>query len=55
MSFKDLYSVLIDEKERMKNEVLDKGILNDAEENGKAIIYSLLEGMGFKNITIEYK
>ena len=55
LSFKDLYSVLIDEKEKMKEEVMEKGILNDAQENGKEIIISLLEGMGFKNITIEYK
>lgn len=55
LSFKDLYSVLIDEKEKMKEEVVQKGILNDAQENGKEIIYSLLEGMGFKDITIEYK
>lgn len=54
LSFKDLYSVLVEEKERMKEEVLGKGILNDAEKNGSEIINSLLEGMGFKNITIEY-
>lgn len=55
LSFKDLYTVLIDEKEKMKDEVMEKGILDDAQENGKEIIYSFLEGMGFKNITIEYK
>lgn len=55
LSFKDLYSVLVGEKERMKEEVLEKGILNDAEENGGEIITSLLEGMGFKNIIIEYR
>lgn len=55
LSFKDLYSVLIDEKEKMKEEVVEKGILNDAQANGKEIIYSLLEGMGFTDITIEYK
>ena len=55
LSFKDLYSVLIEEKEKMKEEVVEKGILNDAQANGKEIIYSLLEGMGFTDITIEYK
>ena len=55
LSFKDLYSVLIDEKEKMKGEVIEKGILNDAEENGKEIMHSFLEGMGFRNITIEYR
>jgi len=55
LSFKDLYVVLIQEKEKMKDEVIDKGILNDAEKNGKEIITSLLEGMGFKKITIIFK
>lgn len=54
LSFKDLYSVLVEEKERMKEEVLEKGILSDAEKNGSEIINSLLEGMGFKSITIKY-
>lgn len=55
LSFKDLYVVLIQEKEKMKDEVIDKGILNDAEKNGKEIITSLLEGMGFKKIIIVFK
>lgn len=54
LSFKDLYSVLVEEKERMKEEVLEKGIISDAEKNGSEIISSLLEGMGFKSITIKY-
>lgn len=55
LSFKDLYVVLIEEKEKMKEEVLEKGILNDAEKNGEEIITSLLEGMGFNNVTIKFK
>lgn len=55
LSFKDLYVVLIQEKEKMKEEVIEKGILNDAEKNGKEVITSLLEGMGFKKITIVFK
>lgn len=55
LSFKDLYVVLIEEKEKMKEEVLEKGILNDAEKNGEEIITSLLEGMGFNNVTINFK
>lgn len=55
LSFKDLYVVLIEEKEKMKEEVLEKGILNDAEKNGGEIITSLLEGMGFNNVTIKFK
>lgn len=55
LSFKDLYVVLIEEKEKMKEEVLEKGILNDAEKNGEEIITSLLEGMGFNNVTIKFE
>lgn len=55
LNFEDLYTVLIEEKEKMKEEVIKKGILNDAEKNGKEIIESMLSGMGFKNIKIKFK
>lgn len=55
LSFKDLYVVLIEEKEKMEKEAVDKGLLNDAEKNGSEIIKYLLEGMGFKSITIRFK
>lgn len=55
LSFKDLYSVLIEEKEKMEEEVLEKGLLNDAEKNGEEIIQSFLEGVGFKTINIIFR
>jgi len=55
LSFKDLYVVLIEEKEKMKEEVMEKGILNDAEKNGEEIITSLLQGMGFSDVKIGFK
>ena len=55
ISFADLYTVLIEEKEKMKEEVIEKGILNDAEKNGEEILKSFLKGMGFKNINIIFK
>lgn len=55
LSFKDLYVVLIEEKEKMKEEVMEKGILNDAEKNGEEIIISLLQGMGFSDVKIRFK
>ncbi|MSU01519.1 DUF4230 domain-containing protein [Tissierella pigra] len=55
LSFKDLYVVLIEEKDKMEKEAVDKGLLNDAEKNGSEILKYLLEGMGFKNITIRFK
>lgn len=55
LEFGDLYTVLIEEKEKMKDEAMEKGLLNDAEKNGEEILKSLLNGMGFKNINIKYK
>lgn len=55
LSFSDLYTVLIEEKEKMKADVIKKGFLNDAEKNGEEILTSLLRGMGFKNINIKFK
>lgn len=55
LNFKDLYAVLIGEKEKNKENAIKNGLLNEAEKNGDEIIRSLLEEMGFKNITIEYK
>ena len=55
LSFKDLYVVLIQEKREDERGSNPKGILNDAEKNGTDIITSLLEGMGFKNISITFR
>lgn len=55
LNFKDLYAVLIGEKERIKSEAIKNGLLNEAEKNGEEIIRSLLEEMGFEKINIEYK
>lgn len=55
ISFADLYTVLIEEKEKMKQEVIEKGILNDAEKNGEEILKSFLKGMGFQKINIIFE
>ena len=55
LNFKDLYSVLIGEKEKTKAEAIKNGLLNEAEKNGEEIIRALLEEMGFEKIDIEYK
>lgn len=55
LSFDDLYEVLVKEKENMEQEVIEKGLLNDAEKNTKEIFNSLLEGMGFENIEVIFK
>ena len=55
LKFDDLYTVLIEEKSKMEEEALEKGLLNDAEKNGKEIIKSLLEGMGFESIKVKFK
>lgn len=55
LNFKDLYAVLIGEKEKIKADAIKNGLLNEAENNGEEIIRSLLEEMGFEKIDIEYK
>lgn len=55
LSFKDLYEVLINEKEKAKEEAVEKGLLNEAEINAGEIIKVLLGEMGFKNINIKFK
>ncbi len=55
LKFDDLYSVLIEEKEKMKNQAIEDGLLNDAEINGEETIKSLLEGMGFKSIKVKFR
>jgi len=55
LSFEDLYDVLVKEKETMEEEVIQKGLLNDAEKNTRELLTSLLQGMGFENIEIIFR
>jgi hypothetical protein len=55
LNFKDLYDVLIEEKKSMEEEVIEKGLLNDAKKNAEEILTSLLESMGFENIEIIFR
>jgi uncharacterized protein DUF4230 len=55
LSFKDLYSVLIGEKEKAKNQAIERGLLNESQDNAEEILLSLLEEMNFKNVVIRFK
>jgi uncharacterized protein DUF4230 len=55
LSFKDLYSVLIGEKEKAKNQAINRGLLNESQDNAEEILLSLLEEMKFKNVIIRFK
>ena len=55
LSFEDLYDVLVKEKENMEKEVIEQGLLNDAQKNTKELLTSLLQGVGFENIEIIFK
>lgn len=55
LSFKDLYEVLVEEKKSMEEEVIENGLLNDAQKNTEELMISLLEGMGFEDIDITFK
>lgn len=55
LSFKDLYSVLIGEKQKAKDDAINRGLLNESQNNAEEILLSLLEEMDFKNIIIRFK
>ncbi|MCB5558925.1 DUF4230 domain-containing protein [Anaerosalibacter bizertensis] len=55
LKLKDLYDVLVKEKENMEKEVIKKGILTEAEKNTKEILTSFLKNLGFKNVKIVFK
>lgn len=55
LSFKDLYSVLIGEKEKARQEAINRGLLNESQDNAEEILLSLLEEMKFKNVVIRFK
>lgn len=55
LSLQDLYDVLVDEKKKMEKEVIEKGLLKEAEKNAKEMLKSLLENMGFEEIKITFK
>lgn len=55
LSFNDLYDVLIEEKSKLEEELVDKGLLKDAKKNTEEILDSLFKGMGFEDIGIIFK
>lgn len=55
LSFDDLYDVLVEEKQKTEKEIVDKGFLNDAENNTKEMLDSFLRSMGFENIEIIFR
>lgn len=55
LKIQDLYDVLIKEKENMEKEAIEKGILNEAEENALEILNSFLTSMGFTDINISFR
>lgn len=55
LSFEDLYLVLIDEKIRVEEEAISRGLLIEAEDNARRLIGSIVEEMGFENISINFR
>lgn len=55
LNFKDLYAVLLGQKEKVKEEALDRGLLLEAEDNAEEILISLLKEMKYKNIIIKFR
>ena len=55
LSFEDLYLVLIDEKNRIEEEAITRGLLVEAEDNARRIITRIVEEMGFEKINIRFR
>lgn len=55
LKIEDLYDVLVKEKKNMEEEVINKGLLNEAQKNAEEILNSFLQNMGFGNIKILFK
>jgi hypothetical protein len=55
LKIEDLYDVLVKEKKNMEEEVINKGLLNEAQKNAEEILNSFLQNMGFENIKILFK
>ncbi len=55
LSYNDLYEVLIEEKEKVKEDAISKGLLKEAEDNAKELLESLLEAMDFEEIQVTFK
>ncbi|MEW8974040.1 MAG: DUF4230 domain-containing protein [Tissierellaceae bacterium] len=55
LNFTELYDVLVGEKEKMKLDAIDKGLLIEAQNNAEEILLSLLEAMDFNNIVIRFR
>ena len=55
LKIQDLYDVLTEEQKKMEKEVIEKGLLNEAEENAKEILNSFLTSMGFTDINISFR
>lgn len=54
LEFKELYDILIDEKNKIEKEAIDNGLLVDAKKNSEELIKTILSEMGFKTIEISY-
>lgn len=55
LKIEDLYDVLVKEKKNMEEEVINKGLLKEAQKNAEEILNSFLQNMGFENIKILFK
>lgn len=55
LKIEDLYDVLVKEKKNMEEEVINKGLLHEAQKNSEEILNSFLQNMGFENIKILFK
>lgn len=55
LELQEVYDIMAEEKKKVEKDIIEKGFLDEAEENAEDIIVSLLEGLGFDDIKIKYR
>lgn len=55
LELQEVYDIMAEEKKKVEKDIIDKGFLDEAEENADNIIMSFLESLGFEEIKIKYR
>lgn len=54
LKISDVYDVLVDEKNKTENKIIENGFLEEADKRTQELITEVLKSMNFKNIVIDF-
>lgn len=54
LKISDVYDVLVDEKNKTENKIIENGFLEEADKRTEELITEVLKSMNFKNIVIDF-